>query len=175
MAYYEDVERQLHEAVKAAKTTPGELTHRIESLLGEIKALNSENEKLKSKLATSALGDVMSQVVEVNGVRVLATKVADVDMNGLRNLGDQLKEKMGEGVIVIASSQGGKVNLLATVTDGAQKRGAHAGNLIKAIAGLVGGGGGGRPNMAQAGGKNPAGIDDALAKAAQVVKDQIQG
>lgn len=175
MAYYEDVERQLHEAVKAAKTTPGELTHRIESLLGEIKALSSENEKLKSKLATSALGDVMSQVVEVNGVRVLATKVADVDMNGLRNLGDQLKEKMGEGVIVIASSQGGKVNLMATVTDGAQKRGAHAGNLIKAIAGLVGGGGGGRPNMAQAGGKNPAGIDDALAKAAQVVKDQIQG
>ena len=174
MAYYEDVERQLHDAAQAAKTTPGELSHRIETLLGEIKALNSENEKLKSKLANNAMGDVMSQVVEINGVKVLATKVADVDMNGLRNLGDQMKEKMGDGVIVIASAQGGKVNLMATVTDEAQKKGAHAGNLIKAIAGLVGGGGGGRPGMAQAGGKNPAGIDSALAKVAEVVREQVR-
>ena len=174
MAYYEDVERQLHDAAQAAKTTPGELSHRIETLLGEIKALNSENEKLKSKLANNAMGDVMSQVVEINGVKVLATKVADVDMNGLRNLGDQMKEKMGDGVIVIASAQGGKVNLMAAVTDEAQKKGAHAGNLIKAIAGLVGGGGGGRPGMAQAGGKNPEGIDSALAKVAEVVREQIR-
>ncbi len=173
MAYYEGAERQLHEAAKAAKATPGELTHRIETLLGEIKALSSENEKLKSRLAGNALGDVMDKVTEINGVKVLATKVADVDMNGLRNLGDQLKAKMGEGIIVIASAAGGKVNLMATATEGAQKQGAHAGNLIKAIAGLVGGGGGGRPGMAQAGGKNPEGIDDALAKVAEVVKGQI--
>ena len=173
MAYYAETERQLYAAAAAAKTTPGELSHRIESLLAELKALSSENEKLKSKLANNAMGDVMSQVVEINGVKVLAVKVADVDMNGLRNLGDQMKEKMGEGVIVIASAQGGKVNLMATVTDQAQKKGAHAGNLIKAIAGLVGGGGG-RPNMAQAGGKNPAGMDDALAKVAEVVKEQVQ-
>ena len=95
-------------------------------------------------------------------------------MNGLRNLGDQMKEKMGEGVIVIASAQDGKVNLMATVTQGAQKKGAHAGNLIKAIARFVGGGGGGRPGMAQAGGKNPAGIDEALGKVAEVVKGQVQ-
>lgn len=173
MAYYQEVEKELHDAVKAAKTTPGELAHKVESLLAEIKALHSENEKLKSKLANSAMGDVMDQVVDVEGVKVLAVKVADVDMNGLRNLGDQLKEKLGEGVIVIASAQGGKVNLMATATDGAQKKGAHAGNLIKAIAGYVGGGGGGRPGMAQAGGKNPEGIDDALAKAAEVVKSQL--
>ena len=86
----------------------------------------------------------------------------------------QLKEKLGEGVIVIASVQDGKVNLMATATDEAQKKGAHAGNLIKAIAGLVGGGGGGRPNMAQAGGKNPAGVDEALVKAVEVVKEQVQ-
>ncbi|MFQ9510711.1 MAG: DHHA1 domain-containing protein, partial [Lachnospiraceae bacterium] len=103
-----------------------------------------------------------------------AVKVADVDMNGLRNLGDQLKEKLGEGVIVIASCVDGKVNLMATATDEAIKAGAHAGNLIKAIAGLVGGGGGGRPNMAQAGGKNPAGIDQALEKVKEVVESQIQ-
>ena len=174
MAYYEDVERQLYEAVRTAKTTPGELVHRIESLLGELKALSAENEKLKSKLANSAVGDVMSQAVEVEGVKVLAVRVADVDMNGLRNLGDQLKEKLGEGVVVIASSQDGKVNLMAAVTDGAQKKGAHAGNLIKAIAGLVGGGGGGRPGMAQAGGRNPEGIDGALAKVAEVVAEQIK-
>ena len=105
---------------------------------------------------------------------LLAVKVADVDMNGLRNLGDQLKEKLGQGVVVIASAQDGKVNLMASATEEAQKRGAHAGNLIKAIAGLVGGGGGGRPGMAQAGGKNPAGIQEALEKAIQVVKDQIE-
>ena len=95
-------------------------------------------------------------------------------MNGLRGLGDQLKDKLGEGVVVIASEQDGKVNLMATATDGAQKQGAHAGNLIKAIAGLVGGGGGGRPNMAQAGGKNPAGIEDALKKAVEVVQEQTK-
>ncbi len=173
MAYYEDVERQLHQAVKAAKTTPAELTHRIEGLLAEIKALSSENEKLKSKLANSAMGDVLDQAVEVEGVKVLAAKVADVDMNGLRNLGDQAKDKLGEGVIVMASALDGKVSLMAMATDGAQKRGAHAGNLIKAIAGLVGGGGGGRPGMAQAGGKNPAGIDAALARVPEVVKEQI--
>ena len=79
-----------------------------------------------------------------------------------------------EGVIVIASVLDGKVNLMATATDGAQKAGAHAGNLIKAIAGLVGGGGGGRPNMAQAGGKNPAGVDEALAKVAETVESQVR-
>ncbi len=174
MAYYQQVEEKLHDAVKALKTTPAELTHKIDALLGEVKALHSENEKLKSKLANSAVGDVMSQVKEVNGVKVLAVKVADVDMNGLRNLGDQLKDKLGEGVVVIASAQDGKVNLMASATDQAQKRGAHAGNLIKAIAGLVGGGGGGRPGMAQAGGKNPEGIDEALAKVEEVVKGQIK-
>ncbi|PNV59736.1 alanine--tRNA ligase [Clostridium sp. chh4-2] len=173
MHYYQQTEAELHEAAKAAKTTPADLKNKIEAMLEEIKALHSENEKLKSKLANDSLGDVSDQVKEVNGVKVLATKVADVDMNGLRNLGDQLKNKLGEGVIVIASVQDGKVNLMATATDEAQKKGAHAGNLIKAIAGLVGGGGGGRPNMAQAGGKNPAGVDDALTKVFEVVSEQI--
>lgn len=174
MAYYQNVETELHEAVKAAKTTPAELKNKIESMLEEIRALHSENEKLKSKLANNSMGDVMNQVVEVKGVKVLAVKVADVDMNGLRNLGDQMKEKLGEGVIVIASVQDGKVNLMATATEEAQKKGAHAGNLIKAIAGMVGGGGGGRPNMAQAGGKNPAGVEDALAKVKDVIDEQIR-
>ena len=174
MKHYAELEEELHEAAKAAKTTPASLTSRIEALLEEIKALSSENEKLKSKLANDSLGDVMSQVKEVNGVKVLASRVADVDMNGLRNLGDQLKDKLGEGVVVIASVMDGKVNLMATATEAAQKKGVHAGNLIKAIAGLVGGGGGGRPNMAQAGGKNPAGVDEALKKAVETVEEQTK-
>ena len=165
LAYYANLEKELNEAAKIVKTTPASLTDRLEKLMAEVKALQSENESLKSKAAQSALGDVMDQVVDVKGVKLLATSVSSVDMNGLRDLGDQLKEKLGEGVVVIASDMDGKVNLIAMATTEAQKKGAHAGNLIKAIAGKVGGGGGGRPNMAQAGGKNPAGIADAIAEA----------
>ena len=104
----------------------------------------------------------MDKVQEIGGVKFLASAVPGVDMNGLRDLGDQLKEKMGGGVVLLISDLGGKVSLMTMATEDAIKKGAHAGNLIKAIAKEVGGGGGGRPNMAQAGGKNPAGIDDAL-------------
>ena len=165
LAYYKKMETELMEAAKAVKATPSNLLERLEHLTAELKALQSENESLKSKAAQDALGDVMDQVKEVNGVKLLATGVAGVDMNGLRDLGDQLKGKLGEGVVVLASECDGKVSLVAMATDGAIKQGAHAGNLIKAIAGKVGGGGGGRPNMAQAGGKNPAGIPDAIAEA----------
>ena len=173
-AYYKDVEKTLAEAAKTAKATPANLVEKIEHMLADMKALQSEIESLKSKAAKDALGDVMNQVVEVKGVKLLATSVEGVDMNGLRDLGDQLKEKLGEGVVVIASSANDKVNLIAMATDGAMKQGAHAGNLIKGIAALVGGGGGGRPNMAQAGGKNPAGIPDAVAKVAEVLGEQIK-
>ena len=172
-AYYKEIENKLSEIAKLVKATPANAVEKVEHLLAEIKALQSENESLKSKAAKDALGDVMNQVVEVNGMKVLATKVDGVDMNGLRELGDQLKEKIGEGIVVIASNADGKVNLMATATDAAMKAGAHAGNLIKEIAKLVGGGGGGRPNMAQAGGKNPAGIDDAIAKAKEVAAAQL--
>ena len=173
-AYYKNIEAELERAAKAAKTTPAALVEKIEHMMAEIKALNAENESLKSKAAKEALGDVMDQVVEVKGVKLLATSVAGVDMNGLRDLGDQLKGKLGEGVVVLASEADGKVNLVAMATEEAMKKGAHAGNLIKAIAGKVGGGGGGRPNMAQAGGKNPAGIPDAVAEAKTALETQIK-
>ena len=173
-AYYKAQEQKLAEAAKLLKATPENLAEKISHLLAETKSLHSEIESLKSKAAQEAVGDVMNQVEEICGVKVLAVRVEDVDMGGLRELGDQLKEKLGEGVVVIASAAGGKVSLMATATEGALKKGAHAGNLIKAIAGLVGGGGGGRPNMAQAGGKNPEGIDAALSKAKEVLAEQIQ-
>jgi alanyl-tRNA synthetase len=171
--YYAELEEKLEEASKILKTTPVNLLDRCGHLMAELKALQSENESLKSKAAKDALGDVMNQVKDVKGTKLLASKVSGVDMNGLRDLGDQLKEKLGEGVVVLASDKDGKVNLIAMATDGAMAAGAHAGNLIKSIAGLVGGGGGGRPNMAQAGGKNPAGIDAAVEEAAKVLEGQL--
>ena len=172
--YYAQMEAKVNDAAKLLKATPANLLDKIEHLLAEMKALSSENESLKSKAAKDALGDVMDQVVEVKGVKLLATSVSGVDMNGLRDLGDQLKEKLSEGVVVLASDCDGKVNLVAMATDGAMANGAHAGNLIKGIAALVGGGGGGRPNMAQAGGKNPAGIEAAIKEAAVVLEGQIK-
>lgn len=174
-AYYRQLENQINEAAKIVKTEPFNLTKKLEGLLEEIKHLNSENEKLKSKLAKDSLGDVTNQVIEIKGLKLLAAKADGVDMNGLRNLGDQLKEKLGEGVIVLVSSlEADKVNLVTMATPTAVKRGAHAGNLIKELAGLVGGGGGGRPNMAQAGGKNPAGIEAVLEKAPVLLEQQIK-
>ena len=172
-AYYKNVEDGLHEAAKALKTNPSDITTQIKKLQDELKALRSENESLKSKEAQAALGDVMDQVKEVKGVKLLATAVKGVDMNGLRDLGDQMKTKLGEGVIVLVSEADGKVNLVTMATDGAMAKGAHAGNLVKAIAPKVGGGGGGRPNMAQAGGKNPAGIQDAITEAEKVLETQL--
>ena len=173
-AYYQNLEVQLQEAARTLKTIPANLVERCEHLMAEMKALQSENEALKSKAAKDALGDVTDQVQEVKGVKLLASKVAGVDMNGLRELGDQLKEKLGDGVVVLLSEKEGKVNLVAMATEGAMAKGAHAGNLIKGIAALVGGGGGGRPNMAQAGGKNPAGMDEAIAACAKILGEQIQ-
>ncbi len=168
--YYKNIENMLLEAATALKTQPNEVANKIKHLQSELKSANSEIESLKSKAAKEALGDVMDAVEEVKGIKVLANKVDGVDMNGLRDLGDSLKEKLGEGVVALMSAADGKVNIVIMATDGAVKAGAHAGNIIKAVAPIVGGGGGGRPNMAQAGGKNPAGIDDAL----KAVKTELE-
>ncbi len=173
-AYYKNQERILEEAARVLKTSPAALVEKCEHVQAELKALSSELESLKAKAAREALGDVMDNVTEVNGVKLLAASVDNVDMNGLRDLGDQLKAKLGEGVLLLLSNAGGKVNMVAMATEGALAKGAHAGNLIKGIAPKVGGGGGGRPNMAQAGGKNPAGIPDCIAEAAKVLEGQIK-
>ena len=174
MKYYKEMEAKVQETARVLKASPANLVEKAEHLIAENKALHSQLESMKSKAAKDALGDVMDQVTEVKGVKLLAAKVSGVDMNGLRDLGDQLKAKLGEGVVVLASEADGKVNLVAMATEEAMKKGAHAGNLIKGIASCVGGGGGGRPNMAQAGGKNPAGIPSAIVEAKNVLEGQIQ-
>ncbi len=171
--FYHQLEKSLRQTAAALKCDTSQVPDRVKSLQKEIKELKSENDSLKAAQAKEALGDVAGDAVEIGGMKLIAKAVPGVDMNGLRDLGDQLKTQIGEGVVVLASDAGGKVSLMAMATDGAVKSGAHAGNLIKEIAPLVGGGGGGRPNMAQAGGKNPAGIGDAIAKVAEVLTAQI--
>ena len=171
--YYEEMEKQFREAAALVRSTPAALADQIRKLQEELKAVRSENEALKSKEAKDALGNVLDKIREINGVPFLAAAVQNVDMNGLRELGDQCRDKVKGGVVLLLSEKDGKVNLMTMAADEAVKAGAHAGNLVKGIAALVGGGGGGRPNMAQAGGKNPAGIQAALEKAAEVLKDQL--
>ncbi len=172
--YYAELENTLNSAAKAAKTESAQLVRRIQAMNDEIRALSGENEKLKAELANNALGDVTQNAVDVKGVSFIATKVENVDMDELRNLGDKLKNQIGSGIVLIVSVQGSdKVNMIAMATDDAIAKGAHCGNLIKAVAPIVGGGGGGRPNMAQAGGKNPAKADELLEKAAGVLEGML--
>ena len=172
-AYYADIEDRLNAAAKAAKTEPGKLTEKIQSLMDEIKALQSENQSLKDKMAKAAASSAEDSVVEVGDVKVLPMGVQGVDPNALRNLGDEYKAKLGKAVVIMASDLGDKVSLVVMASDDAVAAGVHAGNVIKAIAPIVGGGGGGRPNMAQAGGKDASKIADALAAGVEEVKKQI--
>lgn len=173
-AYYKDIEKKYNDICKATKATPANVEEKIAHMQAEIKSLNSEIESLKNKAANEALGDVLNQAEDVNGVKFLAVKLNDVDMNELRNLSDDLKSKIGSGVVVLASAMGSdKVNLIVTATDDIVKAGVHAGNIIKSAAPCVGGGGGGRPNMAQAGGKNPAGIEKAFETAKETLASML--
>ncbi len=173
IAYYRQQESEVAAAAAMLKTSPDGLLEKITALQAELKEAHARIEALKSEAAKNAMGDVMDNVREIGGVRFLAAKMEGVDANGLRELGDSLKDKLGECVIVLASVADGKVQLMATATDGAMKKGAHAGNLIKGIAKFVGGGGGGRPNMAMAGGKNPEGVNQALEEAGKVVESLL--
>ena len=173
-SYYEDIENRYNEAVVAAHTTPDMLTKEIESMYNLIKSLTAEVKSLKSAAAKESLGNVMDGVKEIGGVKLLTAMPSGLDMNGLRELSDELKSKIGEGVVVLLSEVEGKVNVVVSATDSAIAKGAHAGNLIKEVAKCVGGGGGGRPNMAQAGGKDPSGITSAIEKAKEILGTQIK-
>ena len=171
--YYRNMEKLLLEACAAAKTQPAGLAERIAHYQAENKALAAELESIKAKAAKDAVGDVLNNATEVKGVKLLAAKVPGVDMNALRDLADGLCDKLGGGIVVLASDLDGKVNLVAKTTDDAMGKGAHAGNLIKKLAPIVQGGGGGRPNMAQAGGKDASKIDELVAAVKGAVEDQL--
>jgi len=171
--YYEDLEAKLVKAAEIVKADPSKLLDRLTSLMEEVKALNSENQKLKDKMAKDAAANAADNVVEIGDIKALPMAVQGVDPNALRTLGDDYKAKLQNAVIIMASDLGDKVSLIVMASDEAVKAGVHAGNIIKKIAPIVGGGGGGRPNMAQAGGKDASKIQDALAAGVEEVKAQI--
>ncbi|MGI6020587.1 MAG: alanine--tRNA ligase [Lachnospiraceae bacterium] len=171
--YLSGKELKLEEAASLLKASADEVPGRIAKLLAEVKALKSENEALKAKIANESAGNILDRVVEENGVKILASVVEDMDMNSLRQMGDQLKEKLGQGLIVLASAKDGKVSLVAMATPEAVSAGIHAGNIIKAAAAAVGGGGGGKPAMAQAGGRDASGMDNAVGIALNTAREQL--
>lgn len=173
IAYYENLERNFVKVAAELKTNTFEAYHRVCALQEELKVMRSENEKLKATLANNALGESNREVVEIQGISMICMKVDGIAIHELRNLGDKLKEESKEGVVVLASVVDGKVTLLVMAGKNAMDKGAHAGNIVKAIAASIGGGGGGRPNMAQAGGNQVDGIEEAFKKAKSVLETQL--
>ncbi|MBC6974588.1 alanine--tRNA ligase [Bacillus sp. Xin] len=160
----------LKEAAGKMKTNPKDILTRVDGLFAEVKQLQKENESLAAKLSNIEAGNLTDSVVTVDGVNVLATKVNVADMNNLRTMMDDLKNKLESAIVVLAAVNEDKVNILAGVTKDLISQGYHAGKLVKEVASRCGGGGGGRPDMAQAGGKNPAQVDEALAFVEEYVK-----
>ncbi|AXY05996.1 alanine--tRNA ligase [Bacillus thuringiensis LM1212] len=160
----------LKEAAGKMKTNPKDILTRVDGLFAEVKQLQKENESLAAKLSNIEAGNLTDSVMTVDGVNVLAAKVNVADMNNLRTMMDDLKNKLESAVVVLASVNDDKVNILAGVTKDLISQGYHAGKLVKEVASRCGGGGGGRPDMAQAGGKNPDQVEEALAFVQEYVK-----
>lgn len=172
LKYYQSQEEQIKQICKVVKANAENVVYRVEQIVSEQKESAKEIEKLKSKLAGDAVEEILSQKQQIKGISVICANVKDADVNTLKTMGDQLKIKLGSGVVVLASGKGDKVNLIAMATDDVIKKGIHAGNIVKAAAVCCGGGGGGRPNMAQAGGKDASKIEQALQKAKEVIQQQ---
>lgn len=162
LEYFKTRDEMLKKAADAAKATPEDLAHKIENLSDEIRQLKKEIEQLNGRLLKSSLDSIIAGASEVGGIKIVAARMDDMDMNALRNASDSIRDKLGSCVVILASAKDQKVNLIVSATKDAVSRGVHSGQIIKDAAAACGGGGGGRPDMAQAGGKNPAGIDEAL-------------
>lgn len=173
--WYKEREQLLKEASEVVKAVPEETPAKIAGLTEEIRGLRKELENMKTKMVNSSLDSLLEKVQDISGINVLAAKMDQLDMNGLRNTADTLKNKLGSSVIILASGMDGKVNLIVSATKDAVSRGIHCGKIIGEAAKAAGGGGGGRPDMAQAGGKDVSGIDKALAIALNRVKESLDG
>ncbi|MEL3974433.1 alanine--tRNA ligase [Rossellomorea oryzaecorticis] len=152
----------LKEAANKLKANPKDIVNRVDGLMQEMKELQRENESLAAKLSNIEAGSLTDQVKVIDGINVLSAKVGAGDSNALRTMMDDLKQKLGSAVIVLGTAGDGKVNVIAGVTKDLVDKGYHAGKLVKEVASRCGGGGGGRPDMAQAGGKNPEKLEEAL-------------
>lgn len=172
--YYEEKDYALSEIGSMLKAAPNNLVTKITSLMEENKRLTKEIESLKAKMSGGLVDDIINARVNINGVDVVCSQVKGLEMNDLRTMGDQLKDKLGSGIVILASGEGDKVSFVVMCTDDAVKKGAKAGDIVKAAATVCGGGGGGRPNMAQAGGKDASKLDEALNVAIKTVEAMIK-
>ena len=173
LKYFQEQEEQLKKVCSITKSNTENITKKIETIILEQKELIKEIEKLKSRIANNSIDDIINNKKEIEGITTILSEIKDADNNTLRTLGDNIKNKINTGVIVLASGKDNKVNIIVMVTDDIIKKGVHAGNIIKEIAPICGGGGGGRPNMAQAGGKDITKINSALLKAEEIIKQQL--
>jgi alanyl-tRNA synthetase len=169
--YIERDEDRLMNVASMVNASRDEVEDKLSKMIEQNKKLEKELQQLKSKLAASAGSDLVSQAIEVNGVKALAARLDDVEVKSLRDMLDQLKNKMGSGVVLLAAVNGDKVNLIAGVTKDLMGQ-YKAGDLVKIAAEKVGGKGGGRPDMAQAGGNDPSGVADALALVETYIQQQ---
>ena len=172
LAWFEAGQQQLAQIADLVKGTRDQLHTRVAQLLERNRSLEKELERLKAKLASSAGSDLAAQAVEVGGIKVLAAKLEGADPKSLRETVDQLKNKLGTAAVVLATVSDGKVSLVAGVTANATKR-VKAGELVNAVAVQVGGKGGGRPDMAQAGGSQPEHLEAALASVPAWVAERV--
>jgi alanyl-tRNA synthetase len=160
----------LKETASKLKTNMKDVPQRIDGLNDQIKELQKEKESLASKLGNMEAGSLVDEVQSINGVSVIAKKINASDMNGLRSIVDDLKNKIQSGIVILGSESQGKVNIVAGVTKDLVSKGYHAGNLVKEVAVRCGGGGGGRPDMAQAGGKDPEKLQEGIDSAVELIK-----
>ena len=174
LEYYGHVEEKLENIASVLKTTPQESLRRVETISAELKAALKEIEQLKAKLASSSFDEVLAGAVDVNGIKIATGRFDQLDMDSLRNTCENLRSRVGSGVVVLGSAFGDKVSFVAMATKDAVERGVHCGNIVKEAAKAAGGGGGGRPDMAQAGGKDTSKIDKALRLAVDAARAQIK-
>ena len=173
IAYLNRLEQRIIGAAAIVKSTPQDFEKRIEGLVIENKTLQKENEKLRNKMAGEKIDDILLNATEIKGIKFVAARFDQLDAEGMRNLGDRLRNKIGSGVVVLAGSNEDKVNLVVMATKDAVDKGIHSGNIIREIAKITGGGGGGRPDMAQAGGRDASKVEEALKKAREIVQSTL--
>ncbi|OPJ57288.1 alanine--tRNA ligase [Alkalithermobacter paradoxus] len=175
---YEYINRQDEVIAKICtvlKSREDNVINRAESMVEEIKDLTKQVSSLKTKISMLSIDEILNSKEEIDGVNIITGKFEEMDMDTLRNMADTLRDKLISGVVVLGTSSDNKVNFVVTVTKDVIQRGAHAGNIIKEVAKIAGGGGGGKPNMAQAGGKDPSKLQEALNYSKIVLKNQING